>query len=159
MEINMKKDLVSVILPVWKPNIKQLKQCINSVLKQTYTNIELIISYYKSPEFDDDFFHLMSENKDERIKVIECKNKGIGPSLNEGIEKSNGEFIARIDGDDYCEVNRIEKQLEYKKNNNCNPSLQITESGETPSAIWFLGETFSSIDEIMEFVSILFTSQ
>jgi len=116
----MKQGLISVILPVWKPNLTQLKQCINSIVLQTYPNLELIIAYLKSPEFDNDFYNLIKEYNDNRIKVIECKIKGIASQLNEGIQNSTGEFIARIDGDDFCEINRFERQLEYKKTNNCN---------------------------------------
>jgi len=117
----MKVGLISVILPVWKPNTEQLRHCILSVLNQTYSNFELIISYRKSQNIDEEFHSLLNEFSDEhRIKLIENKILGFTNSLNDGIINSTGEFIARIDGDDFCELNRFEKQLEFKKTNSCN---------------------------------------
>jgi len=113
-------DLISVVLPLWKPNTVDLKTCIDSVVSQTYSNIELIIAYKKSPEFDDAFYRLMSEYQDKRIKVLECKNRNISSQINEGIKNSKGKFIARIDGDDFCAPDRFEKQLIFKKKHNCN---------------------------------------
>ena len=113
----MKTGLISVILPVWKPVFTQLETCIDSILRQTYSNLELIIVYKKSPDFDDKFFNVISKISDERLKIIIDKNEGFPSQLNLGIKNSSGEFIARIDGDDYCEIERFEKQLEFKKKN------------------------------------------
>jgi len=115
----MKKGLISVILPIWKPNISHLKSCIDSVLAQTYSDIEIIIIYKKSPEFDDAFYRLIKEYRDDKIKVVE-DGGGLSRALNAGITKSTGEFIARIDGDDFCEIDRFERQLKFKENHKYN---------------------------------------
>jgi len=115
----MKKDLISVIIPIWKPNFSHLKTCIDSVLAQTYSDIEIIIIYKKSPGFDESFYRLIKECEDDKIKVVE-ESGGLSVALNTGIMKSRGKFIARMDGDDFCEVNRFERQLKFKENHKCN---------------------------------------
>lgn len=116
----MKLGLISVILPVWRPNIIQLKKCIDSLVNQTYSNLEVIIIYKKSNEHDEKFFKLIESYSDKKIKIVNDKNQGFPASLNEGIINSSGEFIARIDGDDFCEKDRFEKQLEFKNKYKCN---------------------------------------
>jgi len=112
----MIRGLISVILPIWKPHINELKTCLDSLISQTHSSTEIIIVYKKSPQFDDAFFLLINGYQDNRIKVIDDKNKGFPGAINEGIINSRGEFIARIDGDDFCEIDRFEKQLKFKKN-------------------------------------------
>jgi len=115
----MSKDLISVILPIWKPNLSHLKTCIDSVVAQTYSDIEIIIIYKKSPGFDDGFYRLIKEYRDDKIKVVE-DNSGLSDALNAGIIKSRGEFIAKISGNDFCEIDRFEKQLKFKENHKYN---------------------------------------
>ncbi len=114
----MKKGLISVIIPVWKPNFTHLKTCIDSVVAQTYSDIEIIIIYKKSPEFDEGFYRLIKEYQDDKIKVVE-DNGWIPVARNTGIMKSRGEFIALMDADDFCEVDRFEKQLKFKEKHKC----------------------------------------
>lgn len=114
------EGLISVILPVWKPNINELKTCLDSLIAQTYPNIEINIVYKKSSEFDDAFYLLINGCQDKRIKVINYENKGFASIINEGIRNSRGEFIARIDADDWCSIDRFEKQLKFKKKHKCN---------------------------------------
>jgi len=115
----MTKGLISVILPIWKPNLSHLKICIDSVLAQTYSDIEIIIIYKKTAEFDEGFYRLIKEYGDDKIKVVE-DNGVVSRTRNAGIIKSRGEFIALIDGDDFCEVDRFEKQLKFKEKHKCN---------------------------------------
>jgi len=115
----MQNGLISVILPIWKPNLSHLKTCIDSVVAQTYSDIEIIIIYKKSPGFDDGFYRLIKEYRDDKIKVVE-DNSGLSDALNAGIIKSRGEFIAKISGNDFCEIDRFEKQLKFKENHKYN---------------------------------------
>jgi glycosyltransferase involved in cell wall biosynthesis len=64
------------------------------------------------------FYSLIETYNDDRIRIIDNVSKGLTNSLNEGIKNSTGQFIARIDADDYCEINRFEKQLEFKNRYN-----------------------------------------
>lgn len=117
----MKNRLISVILPIWQPNLEHFKACIESVVNQSYDSLEIIIVYRKSKDSDHDFYSLMNEyNDDKRIKIIENKKIGFTNSLNEGIVNSTGELIGRIDGDDFCEISRFEKQLDFKDQNEAN---------------------------------------
>jgi len=115
----MQNGLISVIIPVWKPNFSHLKTCIDSVLAQTYSDIEIIIIYKKSPEFDEGFYLLIKEYQDDKIKVVE-DNRELPGARNVGLIKSRGEFIALIDADDFSEMDRFEKQLKFKENHKCN---------------------------------------
>lgn len=111
----MKNEIISVVLPVWKTNYEQLRLSIDSIIKQTYDNLEIIIVYRLDPESHNDFESLIDEyHDDHRLKVLIPKKQGFTNSLNEGISNSTGELIARIDSDDYCEINRFEQQLQYK---------------------------------------------
>ena len=114
----IQNGLISVIIPIWKPNISHLKTCIDSVLAQTYSDIEIIIIYKKSPEFDDEFYRLIKEYHDDKIKVLEDSVQ-VHEARNVGIKESRGEFIALMDGDDFSEIDRFEKQLKFKEKNKC----------------------------------------
>lgn len=91
--------LISVIVPVYKVE-KYLNKCIDSIINQTYKNLEIILiddgSPDGCPEICDNY-----KKKDSRIKVIHTKNKGAGHARNQGIREANGDFISFIDSDDY----------------------------------------------------------
>jgi len=116
----MKKNLISVVLPVWKKEIPHLKKCIDSVLSQTYSEFELIIIYKKSIEYDVDFYNLISQYHDKKIKIIDDQNKGLPYARNDGITNSDGEYVAVMDADDFCETNRFERQLDFKRKHDYN---------------------------------------
>ncbi|MFV8352512.1 glycosyltransferase family 2 protein [Flavobacterium sp. XS2P14] len=97
----MKKseDLISVVVPVYKVE-NYLNRCIDSILSQTYKNIELILindgSPDNSPAICDAY---ASENS--CVKVIHKENEGVSAARNKGIEIAKGKYIAFIDSDDY----------------------------------------------------------
>jgi|LakMenE01Jun11ns_1017448.scaffolds.fasta_scaffold9849293_2 teichuronic acid biosynthesis glycosyltransferase TuaG len=107
-------SLVSVIIPYF--NKKEfIFNCINSILKQTYKNFEIIIV---NDECSDDSRLILKEiaNKDSRIRVVNNKNNlGPGLSRNIGIKKSNGEFLAFIDADDEWLRNKLKSQVHFMK--------------------------------------------
>lgn len=108
-------ELVSVIMSTYNTDSEMLKESINSILNQTYKNIELIIVNDGSNK--DDLKVIKSFN-DNRIRVVNNKvNEGLAISLNKAIDISNGIYIARMDSDDISYKHRIEKQVEYLKNN------------------------------------------
>lgn len=102
--------LVSVVMPVYNGE-KYLREAIESILNQTFKNFEFIIindgSTDKSLEIIENY-----QNIDERIQLISRENKGLITSLNEGIQKSKGKYIARMDADDVSLTERFEKQVE-----------------------------------------------
>ena len=97
--------LISVIIPVY--NVEQyLDECLNSVINQTYTNLEIILiddgSTDKSGKICDEF-----AKRDNRIKVIHQKNKGVSVARNNALDIASGEFITFVDSDDTIEKEHI----------------------------------------------------
>jgi glycosyltransferase involved in cell wall biosynthesis len=100
---------ISVIMPVYNAE-KYLEEAIESVLNQTYKNFEFIIINDGSIDKSLEIIYKY-QKKDKRIVLINRKNKGLITSLNEGIEKSSGSYIARMDADDISLAKRFERQI------------------------------------------------
>ena len=102
--------LVSIIIPVYNVE-KYLTKCLDSVINQTYSNLEIILvddgSTDRSGVICDEYAGL-----DERIKVIHNKNSGVSSARNTGIKICKGDFIAFIDSDDYVDKKYIVSLLE-----------------------------------------------
>ena len=104
----MKK--VSIIVPVYNCE-KYIKECINSVINQTYKNLEIIIVDDKST---DNSLSIINSFNDKRIKVISLKeNSGVSIARNKGVEVSTGELICFLDSDDYWNKEKIERQVKF----------------------------------------------
>lgn len=101
--------LVSVIIPVYNVE-KYLCECLDSVINQTYTNLEIILVDDGSPDNCGRICDEYAEN-DNRIRVIHKKNGGLSSARNAGIEISSGEWIFFCDSDDLIENELIEKAL------------------------------------------------
>ena len=95
---------VSIIVQVYN-TAKYLSMCIESLINQTLKDIEIILINDGST---DESESIIKKYKDKRIKYIFKKNEGIGKTRNLGIEKTNGEYLAFIDSDDYIEPNFCE---------------------------------------------------
>ena len=107
----MQKHLVSVIVPVYKAE-KYLHRCINSILNQTYDNIEVILIDDGSPDNSGVICDLYAE-KDQRVKVFHKKNEGVSVARNIGLDNSTGAYICFVDSDDYIAPNLIYDNLNY----------------------------------------------
>ncbi len=104
-------SLVTVLMSVYKPNIDLLKRSVNSILNQTYRNIEFIIIDDGAGEEALSYLNAIDDN---RVRLIKNEhNIGLASSLNKGIAIASGEFIARMDADDYSLPNRIYEQVKY----------------------------------------------
>ena len=109
-------DLISVIIPYYKKK-QYIVSAINSVLRQTYRNLELII-IYDDMNLDDLNILKSIKKKDKRIKIyINKKNLGAGMSRNKGIKLSNGKLIAFLDSDDLWLRDKLKKQIFFMKKN------------------------------------------
>src|SRR5690606_37410621 len=109
-------DLVSVIIPVYNVQ-KYVTQAIQSILDQTYKNLEIIVIDDCSTDSTYERVLCLQE-KDNRLKVYKNeKNIKIAATLNKGISLSHGQFIARMDGDDISKLDRIEKKVKFLKKN------------------------------------------
>ncbi|MCR5223874.1 MAG: glycosyltransferase [Bacilli bacterium] len=103
----MSKPLISVIVPIY--NVEEyLNKCVDSIIGQTYKNLEIILvddgSPDNCPELCDEYLKI-----DKRVKVIHKKNGGLSDARNEGVRISTGEYISFIDSDDYVPNNFIEE--------------------------------------------------
>lgn len=104
------EPLVTVGIPVFNAE-KYVEKAVRSVLEQTYSNIELIITNDGST---DNSMEIIRKIKDPRIRLYDdCTHKGISYRLNEQVRLANGQFFARMDADDIMKKNRIETQLEF----------------------------------------------
>lgn len=103
----MKTDKVSIIIPVY--NVKNfLKKCIDSVLGQTYTNIEVILVDDGSSDGSSDICDWYASNN-MNVTVIHQKNMGLSSARNVGIRKSHGSYICFVDSDDYVSTDYVER--------------------------------------------------
>lgn len=95
--------LISVIVPMFNSE-KTIERCVNSIIKQTYENIEIILVNDNS---NDNTLKLCKNlaNNDKRIKIINNKLKGVASARNTGVENAKGDYIGFVDSDDYIEPN------------------------------------------------------
>ena len=108
--------MISIIIPVYNVS-KYLRACLDSVINQTYKDLEIICINDGST---DDSLEILKEysNKDNRIIIIDKKNEGVSAARNDGIENAKGEYLFCIDSDDYIDNNFIETFYHNAKNNN-----------------------------------------
>lgn len=118
------KELISVIIPVYNVEI-YLRRCIESILHQTYTNLEIILiddgSTDASGSICDEY-----QKTDNRIIVIHKENEGLSAARNNGIEICKGKYITFIDSDDYVEENYV--QVLYNTLKKYNVRLAIADN-------------------------------
>ncbi len=111
------KEKISIIIPIYNAE-KNIKKCIESIICQTYDNIEIICindgSTDKSTQIIENYQH-----KDTRITLINKENSGVSDTRNTGIKKSSGKYIMFIDADDYISKDYIEKMYEVIQKYNC----------------------------------------
>ena len=110
-------DLVSVIIPYYKKK-NHILETINSVINQTYKNIEILIIYDDEEKEDLNFLRQKFEQLDNLKIYVNGKNIGAGFSRNKGINLARGKYIAFIDADDIWMANKIERQVNFMKNKN-----------------------------------------
>ena len=102
---------VSIIVPVYNTS-KYLNKCIDSIIKQTYKNIEIVLINDGSTDNSLEILKYY-ESMDKRIIVIDKRNTGVSDTRNIGISASTGEYIMFIDSDDFIDENTIEIMLKY----------------------------------------------
>lgn len=118
---------VSVIIPTYKRETKYLSRAINSIINQTYKNIEIVVvdDNPSTTEFRKKVTEFMHHfNEDPRI-IYKKNAKNVGGSLsrNNGINVATGEYVTFLDDDDEYLPEKIEKQVEFMRENNCDMSF------------------------------------
>ena len=146
------KNLISIIVPVYNVE-KYLDKCINSLINQSYKNLEIILiddgSNDNSREICDEY-----ALEDNRIKVIHKENEGLSATRNLGIDISKGDYIIFIDSDDWVNKDIISKLLNLIKKYNsdiavCDYSLAYDENEHIEKEKIY-EKNFSSIDALKD---------
>ena len=108
-DIFLKKEIISIVVPVYNVE-KYLNRCVNSLINQSYDNLEIILvddgSHDSSPAICD-----YLAKKDDRIKVIHKRNGGLSSARNAGIYIAKGKYIGFVDSDDDVESDMYEKMF------------------------------------------------
>lgn len=118
----MKNDLISIIIPLHNGNKNYFLDCINSIINQTYKNLEIIIVDDGSKKYMADYSDYIA-TLDKRIKIFHKKNGGVSSARNFGIKKSAGKYFCFIDSDDLCEKTMVE--LLYNNIIKCGADISI----------------------------------
>ena len=113
--------LISVIVPVYKAE-KYLDKCVQSIVNQTYKNLEIILvddgSPDNCPEMCDEW-----AKKDSRIKVIHKENSGAASARNAALDIALGDYIGFVDSDDYIEPNMLDELYDSMQSNGADISI------------------------------------
>ena len=104
-----RESLISIIVPIYNVE-KYLKKCIDSLINQTYKNIEIILVDDESPDncgrICDEYARL-----DNRIKVIHQNNSGVGKARENGMDIALGKYLTFVDSDDWIEPEFCERMV------------------------------------------------
>ena len=107
----MSSPAISVLMPCYNAS-EFIRESIESILSQTYSDFELIVINDGSTDDTQTIIEEYAE-RDKRIKIMSKSNSGLPDSLNVGLLPAKGEWIARLDADDIAMPNRLQKQIEY----------------------------------------------
>ena len=137
---------ISIIIPVYNADM-YVRQCLDSVVRQTYTNLQILI--VDDGSFDSSYDICKEyEKKDKRIELYRTKNNGLSAARNFLLEKANGQYLSFIDSDDYIELDMYEKLISKIKLNNCSYVLFRANKVKNSKIVGTLGENNKNDDEI-----------
>lgn len=108
--------LVSVLVPVYNV-VDSLEKCVDSILSQTYQNIEIVLVDDGSTDGSGELCNKLQKEY-PGIKVVHKANEGLGPTRNRGVQESTGEYIYHCDSDDWLEPTLVEACVEKIETNN-----------------------------------------
>jgi len=153
------KNSISIIVPVYNVE-KYLKETLECIIKQTYTNFELLLvddgSKDSSPEICDEF-----AGKDDRVRVFHNPNMGPSEARSFGIAHATGEFIAFIDSDDLVDEDYLEQLITPYENNEIDLTLcgfdRFYNDDTTNQRRYLLGKDDTCILESVKELALLFT--
>ncbi len=114
--MNEKDDVISVIVPIYRVE-EYLNQCIESIVNQTYSNLQVILVDDGSPDRCGEMCEDWAR-RDKRIKVLHKKNGGLSDARNAGLAIATGRFVAFVDSDDWVEPQMYETMLSILVNEN-----------------------------------------
>jgi len=108
---------VTVLMAVYDPPLAMLAQAVDSILTQSFSNIEFLIVDDGSRDPGLGPFLAGRARRDERIRIVREPHRGLTASLNRGLALARGTWIARQDADDWSEPDRLARQMEYVRAN------------------------------------------
>ena len=114
-------SLVSVIIPIYNAE-KYLMRCLDSILNQSYTNIELIMINDGSIDSSEEICKKINSNK-LKIKYFKQDNSGVSVARNKGLELATGEYILFVDSDDYLSPNAIKNYVDIAQKENADITI------------------------------------
>lgn len=143
--------LVSIVMPAFNVE-KTIVRAIDSVLKQTYSNIELLIINDGST---DNTREIVSKYRDSRVALINQKNEGLSGARNTGLENIKGEYVTFLDSDDWCEADFVERLISSMIVNKAQLSVcgMIAHKNARVSYSASFESTYNSFFEDAEFLS------
>ena len=155
----MENQLISIVVPVY--NVEEyLKQCLDSILEQTYSNWELILVNDGSTDSSGLVCQEYAE-KDARIRYFEKENGGLSDARNYGIEQAQGEYLTFVDSDDFLDASHLSVLYNALVNNDADISIANYANYQTSTATFYLhtfGDYYEKIytsEELIDDLSIL----
>ena len=131
--------MISIVIPIYNVE-KHLEKCLDSVLNQTYKNIELILADDGSTDRSGEICDRYAA-KDSRIKIIHKANGGVCSARNAAFKYVTGDYITFIDSDDYIDSNTYSEIMEYMNEKNADACFfgwtREYESGKTSPVALF----------------------
>lgn len=147
-------ELITIIVPIY--NVEQyLKQCIESLLQQSYKNIEIILVNDGSTDRSADICEIFRK-KDNRIKVVNKSNEGLGYARNSGLKIANGKYVTFVDSDDYVDEDMIKVLYEAIIKNKSDTSLGGFKKINNDGKVLFIEEYKKEIFEGKDVYNKLF---
>lgn len=140
-------ELVSIIIPVYNAE-KYIEKCLNSIINQTYTNLEIILINDGSNDNTEKICDEFRKN-DKRILLFSKENSGVSSSRNIGIKCAKGEYITFVDADDWLEFDYITKAMELIKKTKCDmlkTNYQIFETENNHYISYQYSDNYCKID-------------
>lgn len=155
----MENQLISVIVPVY--NVEEyLKQCLDSILEQTFSNYEVILVNDGSTDSSGLICQEYAE-KDSRIRYFEKENGGLSDARNYGIGQAQGEYLTFVDSDDFLDKMHLNVLYTALVSNNVDISIVNYSNYQTSTATFYLhtfGEYYEknySSEELLDNLAIL----
>lgn len=155
----MENQLISIIVPVY--NVEEyLKQCLDSILEQTFSNYEVILVNDGATDSSGQICLEYAE-KDARIRYFEKENGGLSDARNYGIEQAQGEYLTFVDSDDFLDVSHLSILYNALVNNDADISIANYANYQTSTATFYLhtfGEYYEknyTSEELIDDLSIL----
>ncbi len=150
----MNEPLISVIVPIYKVE-QYLDRCVQSIVDQTYKNLEIILVDDGSPDNCPEMCDAWAQ-KDKRIKVIHKQNGGLSDARNAGMKIASGQYMAFIDGDDYIAPEMYQLLSECILNDNSDIAAcgieMVFEDGTAPRPLTPKGRFVLERDAAMQAV-------